>query len=38
MADIAAVFGWTPDVMDRMDLVDLIGWHDLAVERAGVRG
>lgn len=34
MADIAAVFHWGPDIMDPMPLTDLMGWHDLAIERS----
>ena len=34
MANIAAIFHWPPDVMERMDLDELMQWHDLAVERA----
>ena len=34
MADIAVVFsGWTPDVMSRMSVEELVQWH----ERARVR-
>ena len=33
MADIAFVFLWPPDVMERMDVIDLARWH----EKASVR-
>lgn len=33
MGDIAAVFGWDPDVMDRMDVPELMRWHTIAVDR-----
>lgn len=33
MADIAMVFGWTPDVMDKMSLSDLAMWREKARER-----
>jgi hypothetical protein len=33
MADIAVVFHWTPDTMDRMSLAELMDWR----ERARVR-
>nr|WP_274389825.1 GpE family phage tail protein [Azospirillum doebereinerae] len=35
MADVAAVFHWSPAVMDDMEPSDLIRWHALARERAG---
>lgn len=35
MADIAAIFGWTPDVMEPMDLNELAEWRDLAYKRSG---
>jgi hypothetical protein len=34
MADLAAVFNWPPDVMEPMPLDELMGWHELARERA----
>lgn len=34
MADIAAVFGWEPQVMDPMTIPELMRWHGLARERA----
>lgn len=33
MADLAVVFHWTPDAMDRMSLVELADWRDKAIER-----
>ncbi|MCA7962424.1 MULTISPECIES: GpE family phage tail protein [Burkholderia] len=33
MADVAAVFGWTPAVMDQMTVSELMEWR----ERARVR-
>ena len=33
MADIAAIFGWTPDVMDQMSYEDLVLWHGRALKR-----
>ncbi|MGE5563134.1 MAG: GpE family phage tail protein [Bacillota bacterium] len=33
MANIAAVFHWPPDVMDRMPLPELMRWHSLALDR-----
>jgi hypothetical protein len=33
MADIAAVFHWGPDIMDRMPVDELLGWQRLAVAR-----
>lgn len=35
MADIAAVFGWTPDTMDAMSVEELARWRDKARRRAG---
>lgn len=35
MADLAAVFGWTPPVMDSMDLADLMRWREEARKRSG---
>ncbi len=37
MADLAVVFHWSPDVMDRMELADLMRWHARAIERARVK-
>ena len=36
MADIAVVFHWTPDVMDRMDIWELAAWRERARVRAEV--
>jgi len=36
MADIAAVFHWDPEVMDRCSLVELMAWRERARERSGV--
>jgi len=33
MADIAAIFHWTPAAMDGMDLAELMDWRQLAVRR-----
>lgn len=33
MADIAAIFHWSPDVMGRFDLDELLQWRNLAIER-----
>lgn len=33
MADIAAIFHWPPDVLDRLSLDQLVHWQDLAVDR-----
>ncbi len=33
MADIAAVFGWGPDVMDPMPLEELARWREKARQR-----
>ncbi|WP_080407743.1 GpE family phage tail protein [Burkholderia ubonensis] len=35
MADIAAVFGWTPSVMDAFSLAELMDWRERARVRAG---
>jgi hypothetical protein len=35
MADIAVVFGWTPDVMDRFSLSELAAWRERARVRSG---
>jgi hypothetical protein len=36
MANVAAVFHWTPETMNPMPLEELARWHALAVERAGI--
>lgn len=35
MADIAAVFHWTPAVMDAMPLTELAEWRERARVRSG---
>ncbi|WP_080400769.1 GpE family phage tail protein [Burkholderia ubonensis] len=35
MADIAAVFGWTPPVMDAFSLAELMDWRERARVHAG---
>lgn len=35
MADIAAVFGWAPPLMDQFSLVELMDWRERARERSG---
>lgn len=35
MADIAAIFHWTPQAMDGMDLTELMEWRERARERSG---
>lgn len=35
MADIAAVFHWTPSVMDAMSLTELSEWREHARKRCG---
>ena len=37
MADVATVFAWSPDTMDRMGVVDLMAWHARAIDRAKAR-
>lgn len=34
MADIAVIFHWSPEVMDRMGLAELMGWRAKAAARA----
>ncbi|UWR50813.1 GpE family phage tail protein [Phaeobacter inhibens] len=34
MADIALVFHWPPDVMDRMSIEELAMWREKARERS----
>lgn len=36
MADIAAIFHWSPDVMDGMSLGELASWREQARLRSGV--
>jgi hypothetical protein len=38
MADIATVFHWAPDVMDRMSLLELMLWRDRAIKRHNPEG
>lgn len=33
MADVAAIFHWRPQDMDRLSLAELMHWRALAVER-----
>lgn len=33
MADVATVFHWSPDVMDRMSLGELMAWRARAIAR-----
>ncbi|WP_082576614.1 GpE family phage tail protein [Lysobacter sp. Root604] len=35
MADIAAVFHWTPQAMENMTLSELMEWRERARERSG---
>lgn len=37
MADLAIVFHWSPDVMDRMPPAELMRWHTRAIERAKLK-
>ena len=34
MADIAAIFHWTPDEMNKMDLEELMEWREQARVRS----
>lgn len=34
IANIAVIFHWGPDALFPMELDELIGWHDKALERA----
>lgn len=36
MADVAAVFHWSLASLRDMEVEELLGWHDLAKERAGL--
>lgn len=38
MANLAAVFHWTPETMNPMSLDELMLWHGKAVERSGKEG
>ncbi|HEY0626698.1 MAG TPA: GpE family phage tail protein [Allosphingosinicella sp.] len=33
MADVALVFHWPPDAMDRMSLAELMTWRERAAKR-----
>lgn len=33
MADIAAIFHWPPDVLERMSIAELLHWQRAAVDR-----
>lgn len=33
MANLAEIWGWMPDQMDRMPIADLVCWHKLMVAR-----
>lgn len=33
MADIAAVFHWSPATLEGLGLADLMGWHARAIDR-----
>ncbi|MCA1199149.1 GpE family phage tail protein [Sphingomonas sp. R647] len=33
MANLAEIWGWMPDQMDRMAIGDLVRWHNLMVAR-----
>lgn len=35
MADIATVFGWTPETMGDMPIADLMAWRERARARSG---
>ncbi|WP_313325004.1 GpE family phage tail protein [Sphingobium yanoikuyae] len=34
MADVAIIFHWSPDVMARMPLSELMAWRELAAKRS----
>ena len=34
MADLATVFGWSPQTMDEFSLEDLVLWHEKAKRRS----
>ena len=38
MADVAAVFHWPLSELRDMEIDELLDWHRLAIERAGLRG
>lgn len=35
MADIAVIFGWTPEAMYPMTISELMGWREQARKRSG---
>jgi len=35
MADIATVFGWTPETMSAMTVAELMDWRERARQRSG---
>lgn len=35
MADIATIFHWTPESMDKYSLPELMGWREQARKRSG---
>lgn len=35
MADIAAIFHWQPEVMDRLSVEELMEWRERARKRSG---
>lgn len=37
MADIATIFSWSLESLDRMSFPELMAWRARAIERAGVR-
>lgn len=37
MADIATVFGWTAEYMDKLDVSELMAWRERARVRVEVR-
>lgn len=34
MADIASVFHWSPETMDKMDMFELASWREKARQRS----
>lgn len=38
MADLAVIFHWAPDHMDRLSLSDLMEWRERARQRSGADG
>jgi len=37
MADIAAVFHWSPQAMDELEIVELMAWRERARVRSGAQ-